>query len=495
MHSSGSISRRLLRQPAPKGQLNTIAAEEARTPPPARLNTQRTKSARLAAERANKTEQDKAAAAAKGRRGSAPPPRRQGRSRKRRRPQPEQRQKGCRGCRREGAGRQAGRREGARATRIANDKAAAELAAKEAAETKTAGAGRTEGRGRRTNLVAVRLCLRRKPPSCPVGVAPRRLLPPQHRTVTGTRTLATLADAVQQIRGTKFDAEARELRGAGRAQGQAGARLPAGRASTAFKADGDACVEDRPSRLKVIASMTTTSEKRCRRRSLLRRERKRRSATRSGSRQRRRRSKPQASSARCSAVQPDAVLPAKDAEDEAAPGQQIRPLRGRWPNQRYTVNAPVPDRIPAKCLWPTGDLSLQQACAEIDVYHRPGGKRLGTSGTRAARGQDTSVSRQQTRLQCMPTQNCSVVRGKNHRARSPRDIHEHARDVARSFTGTEGFETSRRERKKIEMRFAHLKRILKLGRLQLRGPRGAQDEFVLAAIAQNLRRLVSWCRT
>ena len=39
------------------------------------------------------------------------------------------------------------------------------------------------------------------------------------------------------------------------------------------------------------------------------------------------------------------------------------------------------------------------------------------------------------------------------------------------------------------MRFAHLKRILRMGRLQLRGPRGAQDEFTLAAIAQNLRRL------
>jgi len=73
----------------------------------------------------------------------------------------------------------------------------------------------------------------------------------------------------------------------------------------------------------------------------------------------------------------------------------------------------------------------------------------------------------------------------------PRDIHEHARDVARSFAGTESFERSRHERKKIEMRFAHLKRILKLGRLRLRGPRGAQDEFVLAAIAQNLRRFAS----
>jgi hypothetical protein len=60
---------------------------------------------------------------------------------------------------------------------------------------------------------------------------------------------------------------------------------------------------------------------------------------------------------------------------------------------------------------------------------------------------------------------------KNHRARS-RPGRWSVADC------TEGFETSRRERKKIEMRFAHLKRILKLGRLRLRGPRGAQDEFV-----------------
>ena len=75
--------------------------------------------------------------------------------------------------------------------------------------------------------------------------------------------------------------------------------------------------------------------------------------------------------------------------------------------------------------------------------------------------------------------------------RIPRNQHEAARDITRSFAGTETFEQSRRERKKIEMRFAHLKRILRLGRLRLRGPRGAQDEFVLAAIAQNLRRLAT----
>ena len=71
----------------------------------------------------------------------------------------------------------------------------------------------------------------------------------------------------------------------------------------------------------------------------------------------------------------------------------------------------------------------------------------------------------------------------------PRSIYERARDVARSLAGTAAFEQSRHDRKRIEMRFAHLKRILRLGRLRLRGPRSAQDEFVLAATAQNLRRL------
>ena len=48
-------------------------------------------------------------------------------------------------------------------------------------------------------------------------------------------------------------------------------------------------------------------------------------------------------------------------------------------------------------------------------------------------------------------------------------------------------------RKKVEMLFAHLKRILGLGRLQLRGPCGANDEFLLAATAQNLRKLAKHC--
>ena len=71
----------------------------------------------------------------------------------------------------------------------------------------------------------------------------------------------------------------------------------------------------------------------------------------------------------------------------------------------------------------------------------------------------------------------------------PRDVNEAARDVARALTKTEAYAQTRRHRKKVEMLFAHLKRILRLGRLRLRGPRGARFEFTLAAIAQNLRRL------
>ena len=73
--------------------------------------------------------------------------------------------------------------------------------------------------------------------------------------------------------------------------------------------------------------------------------------------------------------------------------------------------------------------------------------------------------------------------------RIQRSLYEEARDVARALAKTEAFERSRRERKRVEMLFAHLKRIFRLGRLRLRGPCGAQFEFTLAAIAQNLRRL------
>ncbi len=70
-----------------------------------------------------------------------------------------------------------------------------------------------------------------------------------------------------------------------------------------------------------------------------------------------------------------------------------------------------------------------------------------------------------------------------------RDIDEDVRDQVRALANTEAFQVSRRERKKVEMRFAHMKRIHKLDRLRLRGLSGAKDEVLLTATAQNLRRL------
>jgi len=71
----------------------------------------------------------------------------------------------------------------------------------------------------------------------------------------------------------------------------------------------------------------------------------------------------------------------------------------------------------------------------------------------------------------------------------PRDLNEDPRDVARAIAATPEYVQSRHRRKKVEMLFAHLKRILQMARLRLRGPCGPRDEFLLPATAQNLRRL------
>lgn len=70
-----------------------------------------------------------------------------------------------------------------------------------------------------------------------------------------------------------------------------------------------------------------------------------------------------------------------------------------------------------------------------------------------------------------------------------RSIHEGARQMARDITKTDGYVAASCARKKVEMLFAHLKRIMGLDRLRLRGPNGAKDEFTIAATVQNLRKL------
>ena len=124
---------------------------------------------------------------------------------------------------------------------------------------------------------------------------------------------------------------------------------------------------------------------------------------------------------------------------------------------------------------------------EGDVYFCPAGKMLTTKGTlvndgatllyRASKHDCTACP---LKPRCCPEAPARKV---------PRSIYEGARNMARNIASSDDGQTSRRQRKKVEMLFAHLKRILRLDRLRLRGPCGARDEFHLAATAQNLRKL------
>ena len=122
-----------------------------------------------------------------------------------------------------------------------------------------------------------------------------------------------------------------------------------------------------------------------------------------------------------------------------------------------------------------------------DVYTCPGCKTLTTTGTRVNDGETLLYRASKAdcdacalRPRCCPNTPARKI---------PRSIHERARDMARAIAKSSEGRASRRLRKKVEMLFAHLKRILKLDRLRLRGPNGARDEFLLAATAQNLRKL------
>ncbi len=120
------------------------------------------------------------------------------------------------------------------------------------------------------------------------------------------------------------------------------------------------------------------------------------------------------------------------------------------------------------------------------VYVCPNNKLLHTTGTvhdgntlryRASKF-DCDVCA--LKMQCCPNTPARQI---------PRDLHEDARDVARRKMKTKAFFKSRDQRKKVEMRFAHLKTHHGFERLRLRGLSGARDEFHLTAIVQNLKTM------
>jgi hypothetical protein len=120
-----------------------------------------------------------------------------------------------------------------------------------------------------------------------------------------------------------------------------------------------------------------------------------------------------------------------------------------------------------------------------NVYICPAGKRLTHSG-RIDQGRILPYRASKTDCAiCALKPKCTTAVAR----KLSRDIDEDVRDQVRALANTEAFQISRRERKKVEVRFAHMKGIHKLDRLRLRGLNGAKDEVLLTATAQNLRRL------
>ena len=125
--------------------------------------------------------------------------------------------------------------------------------------------------------------------------------------------------------------------------------------------------------------------------------------------------------------------------------------------------------------------------AERDVYICSNGRPLRTTGT---------IYDGRVRNYLSQSAECRICKLKERCTRAPfrkiaRDINEEARDHVRSLMDTPEFEQSSDERKRVEMRFAHLKVHHRFERMRLRGFTGARDEFHLAATVQNLKTLAN----
>jgi hypothetical protein len=126
---------------------------------------------------------------------------------------------------------------------------------------------------------------------------------------------------------------------------------------------------------------------------------------------------------------------------------------------------------------------------ERNVYVCPAGKLLKTTGRILS---DNTRRYYASTYDCRPCPLKPMCCPKSPQRNVPRDINEDARDHARALYGTPAFQKSRNDRKKVEMRFAHLKTHHRFERMRLRGLSGARDEFHLAAIVQNLRTLANY---
>jgi transposase len=124
--------------------------------------------------------------------------------------------------------------------------------------------------------------------------------------------------------------------------------------------------------------------------------------------------------------------------------------------------------------------------AERDVYICPNNKVLRSTGTLHSDNTYRYVSSKLDCDRCPFKPRCCR---KQPVRRVLRDPNEAARDYARKLADTPQFKQSSNDRKKVEMRFAHLKTHHRFERMRLRGLSGARDEFLLTAIVQNLKTM------
>lgn len=175
------------------------------------------------------------------------------------------------------------------------------------------------------------------------------------------------------------------------------------------------------------------------------------------------------------------LTPSRLAGDSAyGSGLLIGWLMGR----KIEPHVPVRDgeRQTAKGLFTRADFSFER---ERDVYVCPGSHELKTTGHVISGGLMQYRAKPASCSTCVLKPSCTTGAARM----VTRNVHEDEREHVRQLAGTTAFKKSAHERRKVEMLFAHLKRNLGLRRLRLRGLTGASDEFLLAATAQNLRRL------
>jgi transposase len=129
---------------------------------------------------------------------------------------------------------------------------------------------------------------------------------------------------------------------------------------------------------------------------------------------------------------------------------------------------------------------------QANAFTCPGGKQLRSTGVVRDDGTVPYWASPKDCRICALKPRCT----KGEKRIVTRNLFEVEREHVRALKGTEAFARSARERRKVEMAFAHLKRNLGFRRLRLRGITGAKDEFLLAATVQNLRKLARFlaCR-